>query len=81
MSEPAKKLEASQYQCAMCDGIFQFTGHDAKAELKKMFPGCPVEECEIICDDCFNNAPVGYWSEHWKRLSPGEQKKFNEGDT
>jgi hypothetical protein len=27
---------------------------EMKTELEKNFPGVPVEECGIICDDCYN---------------------------
>lgn len=70
-------LEVDEYRCANCGSVYQFTSFDSKAELEANFPGCSVEDCEIICDPCFNGMPVKQWSEHWNSLSRAEQEKLN----
>lgn len=44
-----------EYTCAMCQGIFGKTAseEEAKAELKEFFGDVPVEDCDIVCDDCW----------------------------
>lgn len=44
------------YVCAMCGGIFERTTPEEKtiAELHEMFGGdVSPEECDIVCDDCW----------------------------
>jgi len=46
---------AKKYTCAICKGVFdKVTPEDeALAELKEFFGDIPVDECEIVCDDCW----------------------------
>jgi hypothetical protein len=70
-------LKPSEYRCAMCGTIYDFTDFDAEAELAENFPGCSVEHCDIVCDDCFNGLPVKTWSEEWRHMSREEQGALN----
>lgn len=76
MAESETILKNDEYRCAHCGTVYQFTSFDAKAELEANFPGCPVEQCEIICDDCFNGMPVKSWGDHWSGSTREKQEKL-----
>ena len=44
------------FKCAHCGGIFKFdqTNEEAKKKLHEHFGNVPVEDCAIVCDDCYN---------------------------
>lgn len=44
-----------QYRCAACGGIFDcgWSDEEATAELAETFPGFDKDDCELVCDDCF----------------------------
>jgi hypothetical protein len=48
-------MEANEYQCALCQGIFTKTwsDEDAIAETQSYWPGMTQEECATVCDDCY----------------------------
>ena len=50
MADPIK------YKCAVCKGEFTsgWTDSEAKKELEQQFPGFKPEDCEILCDVCYN---------------------------
>ena len=50
-----KERDMEEYKCAMCGGIFEKTTpeEEAKAELKKFFGDISINDCNIICDDCW----------------------------
>jgi hypothetical protein len=43
------------YKCASCGGIFEKGWADSEAvnEQKMIFPGIPLCDCELVCEDCF----------------------------
>ena len=44
------------FKCAMCKKRFPFIeseNEEAIKELKTTFGSIPVDECEIVCDDCY----------------------------
>lgn len=43
------------YICAMCGGTFEATipEDEAQAELKEFFGDVSVENCELVCDGCW----------------------------
>ena len=45
------------YECAECHGIYEKAWSDEEAiqEKEALFPNVNIEDCEIVCDDCFNN--------------------------
>lgn len=47
---------ADQYQCWSCGGIFNKGWSDKEAieELDNRMPGANLEECAVVCDDCYN---------------------------
>jgi uncharacterized protein with PIN domain len=49
------RLPDNYYRCAECGGVFEkaLTDEEAKAQLGQEFPGIPVDECSIMCDDCY----------------------------
>ncbi len=48
-------MNPNEYKCAVCHGVFEKgqTDEEAEAELKETFGDVPVEECDIVCDDCW----------------------------
>lgn len=49
-----------QYTCYQCGGVFDmpkdWTDKDAEKELAENFPEWNKEDCEVVCDDCYNKA-------------------------
>jgi hypothetical protein len=45
------------YKCSNCNLEFElvknWTDEDAIKEKEKNFPGITLEECDIVCDDCY----------------------------
>jgi len=50
-----KKLKKDEYRCEVCGGVFQKgrSDEEAIAEKEKLFSDVPLEDCGIVCDDCF----------------------------
>ena len=48
-------MKYNEYKCAMCGNIYKkgWSEEDAIAEKNELFGNIPIEECDIICDDCF----------------------------
>lgn len=46
---------ADTYKCAICRGIFSkaISDDEAAEALKDEFPGFDVEQCDVVCDDCY----------------------------
>lgn len=44
------------YTCAACGGVFEkgWTEEEAADELAQNFPGCEIQACVLICEDCYN---------------------------
>jgi hypothetical protein len=45
------------YVCAICGGeyIKGVSEEEAIKEKEEYFGNTPVEECDLVCDDCWNN--------------------------
>ncbi len=48
-------LNANEYQCAMCGGVFTkgWSEQEARAETQQYWPDTTQEELAVICDDCW----------------------------
>jgi len=46
---------ADEYTCAICKGIFEKSTpeDEALAELKEFFGDVSPDDCDIVCDDCW----------------------------
>ena len=44
-----------EFTCALCGGTFPYlwTEEEAQAEYAALFPEEPIEEQEVVCDDCY----------------------------
>ena len=58
--EPSKAPIAPTYRCSVCKKVYEF-GNDEEAldELATNFPGTSVDECGIVCDDCYKKMGLG----------------------
>lgn len=47
--------EYNEYICAVCGEIFEKgqSDEDALEELNKNYPDFSQEECELVCEDCY----------------------------
>jgi hypothetical protein len=47
--------ESSFYVCARCFSTIEKGRSDAEAVAEKQehFPDVPLDDCDVICDDCF----------------------------
>ena len=62
-------MKKRTFICAMCKGEFDidWTEEEAEAELKEEFGDINKEDCEQVCDDC------------WEKVKPKNNPKvFNE---
>ncbi len=43
------------YKCAVCDGEFEtsWSNEEALVEKDQIFGNVAIEECEVVCDDCY----------------------------
>lgn len=50
-----ERLKANEFRCAICGGVFTkgWSEEEAIAEMKKDFPDFILEQCDVICDDCY----------------------------
>jgi hypothetical protein len=48
-------LPPNSFQCSSCGEIFEkaWTDEEALAELQENFPDNDPNECDLICEDCF----------------------------
>ena len=55
-------MNANEYQCYVCKGVFEktLTDGEAAAQLSEEFPGAKPEECELICDDIVGAGATGF---------------------
>ena len=49
---------SDMFTCAICGGTFEKTNTDeeALAEKEALFPEYTLEECAIVCEDCWKEA-------------------------
>jgi hypothetical protein len=51
--------ESGTFVCQNCRGTFALIDDEkARAELKHNFPGYTVEDCGVLCDECWNQYKV-----------------------
>lgn len=45
----------NEFTCALCQRTFPkgWTDEEAKAEKEELFPNTDVDDCEIVCHECF----------------------------
>lgn len=45
-----------EYVCTICRVKFvsEWTDEEAKEELKEKFGETNIQECEVVCEDCYN---------------------------
>lgn len=72
-------MKPNEYQCAICKGIFEkvLTDEEAKEQLLEEFGDYDVEDCDLVCDDCYNEH-FGHneiYKEDKTTKNVGEQKR------
>jgi hypothetical protein len=45
-----------EFRCAACGGVFDkgWSDDEAAAELGRAFPGFTTDDCDLVCDDCYD---------------------------
>lgn len=48
-------MSESEFTCAMCGETYEkeYSDDQAEAELAALFPGFTPDDCDLVCDDCF----------------------------
>ena len=48
-------MKGEEYKCYICKGVFEknITSEESQKRLELEFPGFTKDECEILCDDCY----------------------------
>lgn len=54
-------LKPNEYRCASCVGVFEkaWSDEEAKTELATNFPGFEPDDCDLVCDDCYQKLMNG----------------------
>jgi len=52
---------SEEFTCAVCEGVFNKgrSEEEALAEKDRLWGELPVEECDLVCDDCFKLMGLG----------------------
>jgi DNA-directed RNA polymerase subunit RPC12/RpoP len=55
------RLKTNEYKCTACGGVFEkgWSDDEAVAELNETFGSVPMEDCGIVCDDCYRKMGFG----------------------
>ena len=50
-----KEIKDTEYECGECHGIFTKGRQDsvAEKELHERLPETPIEDCVLVCEDCY----------------------------
>lgn len=48
-------MNSNEYKCALCKGVFEkgWSDEEALKEKDELWSGISIEECDLVCDDCF----------------------------
>ncbi len=52
-------MNPERYKCEMCGGVFdkkqneEWSDDAAIAELRRNFGSIPIDDCALVCDDCY----------------------------
>ncbi len=48
-------MSTRRCRCDLCGKVFDsaWSAEEAKAEKERDFPGVPLEDCAVICDECY----------------------------
>ena len=51
----------NEFKCCACNGVFEkeWTDEEAEKEKDELFGGIPLEDCDLVCDDCFKKMGLG----------------------
>ena len=49
----------NQFKCAMCGGTFDKDWSDSEAEAEADDNGFDIDDCDLVCDDCYKKTPWG----------------------
>ena len=54
-------MKDNEYQCCVCDGVFEkgWTDDEAMEESEEVWGAMPPDELEVVCDDCYNKMMGG----------------------
>jgi len=54
-------MSDNTFTCARCGGLFEkdWSDEEAMAEHADRYKSTiPIEECSLVCEDCYNNLPA-----------------------
>lgn len=54
-----EEIKPGQYRCEMCNKIFDFGWSEEEAKAEAKSKGLDVNDCGIVCDDCYKKTPWG----------------------
>lgn len=48
-------MDNRTYTCSLCGGTFEmeWTDEEAVAEMNRDFGSIPLDQCKVVCDDCY----------------------------
>ncbi len=54
-----EQVKHGQYRCYMCKGVYSYGWTKEKALAEADSNGFDVNDCDVICDDCYKETPWG----------------------
>jgi hypothetical protein len=48
-------MKSNEFKCFICKEVFEkgWTEQEAIVELNANYPGFTIEDCDMVCDDCY----------------------------
>lgn len=67
-------MKKNEYKCAICGGVFEkgWDDEEALAELNDNFPNVEIEDCDVVCDDCYKKMTQELPIEEFYKNNKGE---------
>jgi hypothetical protein len=61
-------LKKDEFRCAMCNKVFTKGVSDEEAfdKFHEEFPDIPIEDTDLICDDCYRIITIDMKRKPWK---------------
>ena len=71
-------MKENEYQCVACQGIFEkgWSDEEAIAELKENFGDHDIDDCELVCDDCYKQMDAVHPFVDYKNMRDQINKYF-----
>ena len=60
------EVKRGQFRCEMCHEVFDFKWTEEEARAEAEGKGLDVNDCGVVCDDCYKLTPWGASEDAWR---------------